>query len=157
MRPARPVAREQRRSLFQPDPISRLLAPGIGLGEHFNFAAHAEAHGSALLLYNSLAVLTTTISGPLFLPIDFEIQAVSASVTTAPSGADLVWDVLIGGTTAFADTGDRVRIPNGLLNGERTVPSVTALPAFSKLQVQGVTISSAGGPIILYFELKRAF
>jgi hypothetical protein len=64
-----------------------------------------------------------------------------------------VWDVLIGGNSIFANTAERPQIKSGDLEGRKTVPSRQSMPEGSKLQVQGVTLASATGPLVLTFEL----
>jgi hypothetical protein len=143
------------RARFVPRDKTRLWArEGDKFEIHpWNPLAHISAHGTMIWTYTSKATLDTTISTPWYPPTDFVIESVQANVTGAPSGTALVWDVLIGGNSIFANTAERPQIQAGDLVGRLTVPSRQGLPAGSKLQVQGVTLSSATGPLVLTFQL----
>jgi hypothetical protein len=136
--------------------LAGIIAEGEKPSGGFNQAMHSNHHEPSLLIYTSGATLDTVISSPIYLPYAFQIVGVSANVKTAPAGADLVWDVLVDADSIFAAAADRIKIENGDMYGLRTEPSLKHLPARSKLQVQGITLASAGGPIVVIFELARA-
>lgn len=119
----------------------------------FNFLQHVQAHPPVVWTYTSKATLDTVISTPWYPPQDFIIETVRANVTGAPSATALVWDVLIGGNTIFANTAERPQIAAGALFGHITVPSRQGMPLDSKVQVQGITLSGATGPLVLTFQL----
>lgn len=119
----------------------------------FNFLQHVQAHPPVVWTYTSKATLDTVISTPWYPPQDYIIESVRANVTGAPVSTALVWDVLIGGSTIFANTAERPQIAAGALFGRSTVPSRQGMPMDSKVQVQGITLSSATGPLVLTFQL----
>jgi hypothetical protein len=125
------------------------------LGEGFNVSAHSFAHDPAPLIYTSATTLDTVAGTPIHLPYDFQIIGVSANVAGAPSGAALIWDVLVDGVSAFTAAADRISIAAGDVYSLSAVPDLDHLTARMKLQCQGVTISSATGPIVVIFELAR--
>lgn len=131
-----------RRTIWRPSDKRFMQQP-------FNYVQHANAHSPATLIYTSKATLDTVISVPWYPMQDYAIEAVRVNVTGAPSGSTLVWDVLIGGNTIFANTAERPQIKSGDLSGRLTVPSRQGLPVDSKLQVQGITLASATGPLVL--------
>ncbi len=143
------------RSRFLPD-HSALWVPreqNHGKLQPFNVLRHANEHPTTLWCYTSKATLDTVISTPWYPPQDFVIETVKANVTGAPVSTDLVWDVLIGGNSIFQNTAERPKIKAGDLDGRVTAPSRQGLPAGSKLQCQGITLSSATGPVVITFQL----
>ncbi len=151
MKNANPRSRflpDDRRSLWSPASTKKVVP--------FNVLRHEREHPPVLFAYTSKATLDTVISTPIYFPQDFVIESVQANVTGTPVSTDLVWDVLIGGASIFANSAERPRIKPGDLVGRITVPSRQGLPAGSKLQAQGVTLSSATGPLVLVFQLTAA-
>lgn len=145
--------RGRERSILLPKDVWGVVDPFPAPG--FNQIAHSESHDAFVLPYTSNATLDTVISTPIMLPFDVAIVDVWASVTGAPSATDLIWDVLIDGDSAFAATGDRIRIDAGEYVSRSHILGNVSLPFQSKLQVQGVTLSSATGPLIVYFRMVR--
>jgi hypothetical protein len=119
----------------------------------FNFVQHSFAHAPAILIYESKATLDTNAGSILYLQQDAVIESVQASVAGAPSGSALVWDVLIGTNSIFANTAERPQIKAGDTLGRLTVPSRAGWSAGAGLRAQGITVSSATGPLILTFQL----
>ena len=120
----------------------------------FNLLQHEQTHQPLVFVHTTKATLVTTISTPWYPPRDFAILSMQANVAGAPSGAALVWDALIGGNSIFANTAERIQIAAGELVGRKTVPSRYTLPAGSKFQFQGITLSSATGPLVITLELQ---
>jgi len=119
----------------------------------FNFLQHSFAHAPAVLVYTSKATLDTTAGSILYLQQDAVIESVQASVAGAPVSTALVWDVLIGSNSIFANTAERPQIKAGDTLGRLTVPSRPGWGAGQGLKAQGITLSSATGPLILTFQL----
>lgn len=120
----------------------------------FNLLKHEDVHQPLVFVHTTKATLDTVISTPWYPPRDFAILSMRANVAGAPSGAALVWDSLIGGNSIFANTAERIQIASGELYGRKTVPSRYTLPEGSKWQFQGVTLSSATGPLVITVELQ---
>jgi hypothetical protein len=144
------------RSRFLPADKAQLWRPADSNKEtnpRFNLVRHVDAHVPSLFVYTSKATLDTVISTPIHFPADVVIESVMASVTGTPVSTNLVWDVLIDGSSIFTNTAERPTIKPGDLYGRITVPSRQGLPASSKLQCQGITLSSATGPLKIIFQL----
>jgi len=118
----------------------------------FNFIQHANAHAQVSLLYTSKGTLDTVISTPWYPDRDYIIEYVKVNVTGAPTSS-LVWDVLMGGTTIFTSTAERPQIKSGDLEGRKATPSRQGLYESTKLQVQGITLAAATGPLVMTFGL----
>jgi hypothetical protein len=98
-----------------------------------------------------------TVSGGvrrLRFPVKATILGVQAAVNTAPTGAALIVDVNIDGTTAFTTQTDRPQIAAGAFDsGAEKVPAVTAIPAGSYLTVDvdqiGATVAGSDLTVVV--------
>lgn len=145
------------RSRFVPERPSDLWKPAkdsyLFKNQPFNFLQHELTHSPIVFVYTSKATLDLVISTPWYPPRDYSIQSVKLSVTGTPVATDLVWNVLVGGASIFAENLERPRIKAGDLEGRKTFPSRQSLPEGSKLQCQGITLSAATGPLTITMEL----
>lgn len=142
------------RSLFHPPTLKDTVKSSERVRGAFNLEAHTESHDSSWLIYTSGTTLDLIISDSMYLPFTCHLAGVSASVEGAPT-AGLVWDVLVSGDSIFSAAADRIQIDSGDFYGDAATPALVMLSQNVKLQVQGITISAATGPIKVYFQLDR--
>lgn len=142
-------------------PTVNLTLVGSGTsGDPWILLGEASASGEDVEIFSrdesALTVGTGTIV--LSLPFAYTILGISAAVFTAPTGADIILDVNLNGTTIFTTQANRPRIVAGTTNtvGE-TVPDVTAIPAYGHVTVDRDQVGSiiAGGPLTLFVRYQR--
>lgn len=77
-------------------------------------------------------------------PCDGEMVGITAAVTTAPTGATLIVDVNIGGTTVFSTQANR---PTIAISGTYTGVKVPNVTAFSSGDVFTIDVDQVGSTV----------
>ena len=102
-------------------------------------------------------LVAETGASRLVLPFDATLVSVRAAAGTAPTGAAIIVDVNIDGTTAFTTQGDRPTIGAGTNASAAETPAVTALPAGSYLTVDidqiGSTVAGADLTVTIEYTI----
>ena len=76
---------------------------------------------------------------------DMVVEDVILSVDTAPTGANLVIDIHVNGTTIFTTQANRPTITAGNTSGDSVAPDVTAITAGQKVTLEIDTVGSTYG------------
>lgn len=119
---------------------------------------------STLLNFGGPQMFTWSMSGTLSVaagglgfraPIALEIQHARLSVSTAPTGADLIVDINKNGTTMFTTQANRPRIAAGAYTeSATTAPDVVSVAAGDRLTVDidqvGSTVAGSNLVVVLY-------
>ena len=132
----------------------------VGTNGFHLVAASGEATGlkwqapTRYITLGRYGTLTATAgSDRLYVPYACTIVNVYASVSTAPTGADLICDVHKGGTTLFSTQGNRPTIAASAFTDATSTPDVTAISAGDYLTLDvdqiGSTIAGADLRVIL--------
>lgn len=100
----------------------RLRAPNMSTVPPFAVAGEVSAGAGAHRWYNDTGAALT-------------IRSVRASAGTPPTGADLIVDVHVNGSTIFTDQGSRPAIGAGTNTSGPVVPNVTTVPAAAYITV----------------------
>jgi hypothetical protein len=147
-----------KRSRLEPYDVAALFREMDKMDHYvpFNQAVHDDVTPTITKFYTTKATLDTVAGLPWYPKRGYRLVSVHVSVTGAPSGAALVWDLKVDGSSAFKNTSSRPSIAAGALEGFRTYPEKLYIPAGAKVQVQGITISSATGPLLMEIELDQA-
>jgi hypothetical protein len=83
------------------------------------------------------------------------IEAIDLSVIDAPTGADIVVDINIDGTTIFPDPGDRPRITAGQTAGAVTVNIPAAAGSFITADIDQVGSGAPGSGLLVQVWATR--
>jgi len=86
--------------------------------------------------------LTTSLKASFVAPCALTITNVKASVGTAPTGADLMMDLLINGVTAFTTQANRPTITAGGTSVNSVAPDVTSVAAGDRVTLPIAQIGS---------------
>jgi hypothetical protein len=92
----------------------------------------------------------------IIVPYDMEIVEVFVNVKTAPTGADLIIDVNLDGTTIFTTQGNRPTITATNKTGYSPAPDVVALPKNSAVSVDLDQVGSTIAGADLVVEIRCA-
>jgi hypothetical protein len=86
------------------------------------------------------------------------LVGVRAAVGTAPTGADLIVDVNLNGTTVYTTQANRPTIAASATSSSETVPDVTAVAAGDLLSVDIDQIGSSteGSDLVVAIEFQEA-
>ena len=107
--------------------------------------------GAFTFMIPGTAVVGTSQAGAL-VPDAFTISHVKVYSTTAPTGASLIVNVKINGTTIFTTTANRPTVAISANAANSGIPDTTALAAGDRLTVDvdqiGSTIAG-GGPLFV--------
>jgi hypothetical protein len=124
----------------------------VATGDH----THAVAQSLAFSKTGTLEVTTGASKFPAL--FDMTLIGVRAAVGTAPTGADLIVDVNLNGTTVYTTQGNRPTISDGSTSSTETVPDVTAVAAGDLLSVDidQVGSSTAGSDLVVAIEFQEA-
>ena len=118
-----------------------------------------STHDLREVLYVSDTGAQTVAAGTVRFPLEFNgrIQGVRAMVNTAPTGASLIVDVNLNGTTVFTTQGDRPTIAVSGSDSGVATPQVTAFVAGDYLQfdVDQVGSTVAGSDLGVSAQLRR--
>lgn len=111
--------------------------------------------GRILTLGRSGTLTATAGTMRLYVPWSCTIQNVTASVGTAPTGADLIVDVNLDGSTIFSTQGNRPTIAASAYADLSSTPDTTAISADSYLTVDVDQIGStvAGADLVVQLEI----
>lgn len=80
-----------------------------------------------LVFSTGQALAPMTGEGTFYAPFNYSLGEIRASVGTAPSGADIILDVKVNGTSIYSDPSQRPTIPNGGTTGVGGTATITAL------------------------------
>ena len=132
--------------------------------QYLNVARHDADDHSGLAVAQPLAFSKTgtleVTTGVSKFPalFDMTLIGVRAAVGTAPTGADLIVDVNLNGTTVYTTQGNRPTISDGSTSSTETVPDVTAVSAGDLLSVDidQIGSSTAGSDLVVAIEFQEA-
>jgi hypothetical protein len=128
--------------------------------EGAGYAVAAHTHTEIFPFCMILPVVSTDSTSPrLLLPYACTIVGVRATVSVAPTGADLIVDVHKDGTTIFTTAANRPTIAAGAYDSiDWAAPDVTALSADSYLTVNIDQVGStiAGGGLTVMVRATRS-
>jgi hypothetical protein len=125
--------------------------PGSGTGVGLTIATWVLAR-------NALTSVGTDKTNELVVPVTASPTNCFARCKTAPSGADLIFDINVNGIGLWDNNPvNRLTIPNGQVSGSQNVfdPALATITAGSILTVDVVQVGSvsAGGDITIEFVL----
>jgi hypothetical protein len=115
--------------------------------------------GSQPLAFFKTGTLEVTTGASKFPALfDMTLVGVRAAVGTAPTGADLIVDVNLNGTTVYTTQANRPTISDGSTSSTETVPDVTAVAAGDLLSVDidQIGSSAAGADLVVAIEFQEA-
>lgn len=120
------------------------------------------AGGGAGNIYRGASVAGTLIvqtnAGlPIYFPDAATIQKISAYVRTAPTGADIIVDVNLNGTTIFTTQANRPTIVDGTNEDASAIPDVTAIAAGDVLEIDVDQIGSgtSGADLVVVIQIQE--
>lgn len=118
--------------------------------------------GGAVNIYRGASVagpliVQTNAGLPIFFPENATIQKISAYVRTAPTGADIIIDVNLNGTTIFTTQANRPTIPDGTNVDASAIPDVTSITAGDVLEIDVDQIGSgtAGEDLVVVIQIQE--
>lgn len=111
----------------------------------------ADAHHTPCIVFNLGLATVGTKQAQVLIPASYTISLVKIYADTAPTGATLIVDVNINGTTIFTAQGNRPTIAIAAHADDSGVPDVTALVEGNRLSVDVDQVGStiAGGNDLL--------
>lgn len=117
-----------------------------------NYGSHEQRHADNPLVYTSTTTLTTTAGTPLCPPFPGYITGVRGNVVSAPSGANLTFDILLNTFSIFS--GGYPTIYDGKTHGPIVYPRNTHWRLDDTMQVQIVNIGGATGPLVVHIMFE---
>lgn len=101
----------------------------------------------------------TDVTGRIYIPFAGTITEVYASVSTAPTGSDLICDINLNGSTIWSTQANRVTISASSETGSQTTFDTTAVSAndYLTLDVDQVGSTIAGSKLAVRVRMEKTY